>query len=262
MEGGMIKKRNIEGLDWISINPTLKIYNTLCSEYNFNDINYMDFEWIEQQLNYINNLTDYQKDILYSYTKYGDELVNNYLRNTLSDHILEKTIEKIKTNTFHPLLTNNILSFNSKDELLKSIHKYVHTLSEIIMNAPKLKTPIKVFRGINSIDHILKFKSKKTIDGFLSTTLYLPSTETFMGDNCCLLEITITPETPCLFIASVSKEPGEYEILINNSAQLIVKNITVKKILDIPNISNDNILDIISNYELDEKKVLECVIQL
>lgn len=262
MKGGAIKRKNIEGLDWVSINPTLQTYKTICSEFSFNDSNYMDFEWIEEQISYIISLSDYQKDIIYSYTKHGDVLINNYLRNTLTDSIVEKIIGQIKKNLTHPLLTTNILNFDTKDLLLKSIHTMIIEMNTIIMNAPKIKTPIKVFRGVKNVDHILKSTSKQNISGFLSSTLYLPSTEAFMDDTCCLLEIIIPPEIPCLFIASISKEPGEYEIIINNSVHLRVFNNTIKKILDIPNISNNNILDIISNYELVEKNVLECSLSL
>lgn len=101
-----------------------------------------------------------------------------------------------------------------------------------------------------------------TIHSFFSTTIYLPSAESFMDDQCCLLECILTPYTPCLFIAPVSKEPGEYEILINNSCHIAVNNITIKKILDIPNISMNTLFNIISNYNFSEKKVIECIITI
>lgn len=104
MKGGVIKKSNIESLDWITVNPSLKLYKSICSEFSFNDGNYMDFEWIDKQIQYINNLTDYQKDILYSYTKYGDVLLNNFLRNSLTDNIIESILQQIKKDSTHPLL--------------------------------------------------------------------------------------------------------------------------------------------------------------
>lgn len=39
------------------------------------------FEWLEQSKAYVRNLTNFQKNILRSYTRHGDELVNAYLRN-------------------------------------------------------------------------------------------------------------------------------------------------------------------------------------
>lgn len=262
MKGGvLIRRTNIEELDWITINPSLKLYKSFCSEYSFNDRNRMDFEWIERQLDYVYNLTQYQKDILYSYTKYGDKIVNNYLRNTLTDAILEQTIESIQRNRNHPFILHNLLDFTTKNTLLSSIHTYSLELEQIILNAPKLKIPIKAFRGIKDINYIGNTNTKTTTHEFISSSLYLPSTEMFMNDNCCLLELSISPEIPCLFIASVSKEPGEYEILITKSVKMTVLNSTLKKFLDIPAYTlSKNIFDVISNYELDEKRVFECIV--
>lgn len=261
MKGGVFLKRtDIEGLDWISIDPTLKTYSTFCSEFSFNDKNYMDFDWIEEQLKYVNTLSEGKRKILYSYTKYGDVLINNLLRDTLTDELLGNMIDAIQQNIQHPLLVDNILNFDTKQSIIESIKRYALELKQIIIDAPKLKIPIKVFRGIKEDKHITNL-NKRNNNGFLSTTLYLPSTEMFMGEECCLLEITISPEVPCLFIAPISKEPGEFEILIDNSFKLTVINRTVKKYMDIPNITTmNNALNITSKYSLDEKNVIECII--
>lgn len=39
------------------------------------------FAWLEQSKRYVRNLTNFQKNILRSYTRHGDELINAYLRN-------------------------------------------------------------------------------------------------------------------------------------------------------------------------------------
>jgi hypothetical protein len=263
MKGGVIiRRKNIEELEWASINPTLKAYKPFCSEFSFNDKNYMDFEWIESQLEYINNLSQRQKDIVYSYTKYGDVLINNYLRNTLSDDILNTTKQYIQENRTHPMSISNLLVFDTKQSLLQSINTVISELRQIILNAPRPKKPIKVFRGIKDSNHLSLLKPQ-ILNGFLSTTLYLPSTELFMDDNCCLLELYLNTNVPCLFIAPISKEPGEYEILLKDLCTINIVEQSIKKYLDIPNFHTvPNLLDIASRYELDEKTVFECIISV
>ena len=118
---------------------------------------------------------------------------------------------------------------------------------------------ILIKRGIKDTSHLSKINEKP---GFLSTSLYLPSLQEFMKDEyCCILEIIIQPNTPCLFIATLSKEVGEFEMLCHDGCKLAILHEKDKEMIDaydfdiISNIRNST-----SNHDLEKKHIFEAVL--
>lgn len=83
MKGDILYIKDLKQLEKFDIKITSPLYKEICNIYSFNDGNFIDFEWAEKQMEYINNLTDRQKHIIRTYTIYSDKLINNYLRKTL-----------------------------------------------------------------------------------------------------------------------------------------------------------------------------------
>lgn len=239
--GGLIFLRDIKQLEVFDINPN----HILNSKYIFNNKQLIDYAWIETQMNYINSLTDRQRHIIRAYTIYGDKFVNNYLRNILTERIINKLLEECIKNNENPFLYQHRdkTGIDNIDTLYKlNIYDYIITFiqefSDIIKNSPRLTKKIKVFRGIKDGEFIVKSLQENKQNGqhfisnmeFLSTTIYLPSVLSFMKEDCCLLELYIEPTTPCLFTAHNSRRRNEFEItLIPETIMKYIK--CTKKIL-------------------------------
>jgi hypothetical protein len=221
MKGGLLYMKNVKQLESFDIDTN----HILNSKFIFNNKKYIDYVWMEQQFDYINNLSDRQKHILRAYTKYGDEFINNFIRGTLSDRLISNLLNRCIQSNENPFLYQHKSETNSieindvyRKNILKYIESFIDELSNIIKNSPKLTRKIKVFRGFKDgsiIEKSLQYnKGKKfiKINDFMSTTFYLPSTTQFMNGDCCLLELTLEPNTPCILTATISSRRNEFEI--------------------------------------------------
>jgi hypothetical protein len=60
---------------------------------------------------------------------------------------------------------------------------------------------------------------------FMSTSLSIEQARRFMGENCCLLEITVPAGTPCFYVSPFSAFQGaesEFEVVLPPCAKLVV----------------------------------------
>lgn len=223
--GGLLFLRDIKQLEGFDINPN-HILNT---KYIFNNKQLIDYEWIEKQMHYIDNLSDRQRHIIRAYTIYGDRFVNYYLRNMLTDRIIYNLLEECIKNNENPFLYQHRdkTGMDNIDNIYKSniyiyIITFINEFTDIIKNAPRLTKTIKVFRGVRNGEFIVKSLQENKQNGqqfmknteFISTTIYLPSIINFMKGDCCLLELYIEPTTPCLFTAHNSRRRNEFEITL------------------------------------------------
>jgi hypothetical protein len=137
------------------------------------------------------------------------------------------------------------IKISIEESLLEQIAKnYNEQLTQIIHNSPRCDESIYVYRGTKS----LKYFSNTTYNNndYLSTSINPYTTMNFMSENlatrikCCLNELEITPDVPCLYISSVSRSPSEEEVLLPpNLSILYDKTMHIKKLFrDIKSFNN------------------------
>ena len=225
--------RELEAFDIPSLHP-------IHSTFIFNNRQMIDYTWIENQMNYINTLTERQKYIIRAYTIYGDKFINNYLRNTLLDNQVRHFINDALRNNENPFMYQHYDktgSYDVNDTYMKHIQDYIvsfiEEFKEIIYKSPRLTKKMRVFRGIRDgtflLDGIQVNKNNTQYyknTEFLSTSFYLESATNFTENDCCLLELTLDISVPCLFTAHVSRRHNEYEITI--APDIIMKLVKCK----------------------------------
>lgn len=241
MYGGTLYIRNIKELEGFTIDPR----HIINSKFVFNNRWYIDYNWIEKQMEYIHNLSDRQKHVLRAYTIYGDKFINNYLRGTLTRQLIGLLLDDCKRNNENPFLYQHKDKTGSQEidneyqeNILEYIDIFIKEITKIIKDSPKLEKEIKVFRGLKDGNFIVSSLQKNNkgrqflkSDDFMSTTMYLPSAAQFMNGDCCILELTLEIGTPCIFIASVSRRQNEFEILLPPGMIMKYKKCTRKFML-------------------------------
>jgi hypothetical protein len=244
--GGVVYMRDIRELEAFDIPPT----HIINKRYVFNNKQLIDYEWIEQQLKYIDHLSDRKKHIIRAYTIYGDKFVNNYLRGTLTSDLIDTVLEECKKHNENPFLyqhrditQHDNIDLDYKKNIIKYIKSFIVELSDIILNSPKLRKQIKVFRGlsdgqfiVDSLQTTIQSNGSRlqyiTNNEFISTSIYLASASNFMKGDCCLLELLIEPDVPCLFTAHMSRRRNEYEITLIPGTIMKYRKFTKKYIID------------------------------
>lgn len=257
MKGGVLHLSHVKSLPFGKINKLLPIYKTVQEQYIFSDANYIDYEWIESQIQYINTLDDRKKHIIRAYTIYGDRFVNQYLRNTLTQRMINALLHSARRNKEDPFLyqhqdylqqNNNSGIYSNNIKLY--ITQFINELETIIRESPPITKPIKVFRGVKPYVQLDTLHEGDIINynNFTSTSIYLPSALQFIENNCCMFEIILQPGTQCLFTAYISRRRGEYEITLNIGTQLQLQKKSNKIVLDIDELKrNTNVITNIIN---------------
>ena len=231
--------------------------------------------WLREQVAFIKELPTRDYNILTSYTRNGDVLVNSYLRGTLRTNTTEliraslevsddypsrpvalayslydqfpeltrtgrlTLLEGVKTKAdlldeegdinmelVRDLMTANLAYFGNAANLGTLLEQYRRDLVSILERAPRAPHAFTVFRGLQSESHArdLEFRN---ID-FLSTSmspeyaakLFTRKITDKVADlvpqtyRCCMYELEVRPDVPCLYMQFVSQYPNEYEILI------------------------------------------------
>jgi hypothetical protein len=242
MKGGVVYMRNIEQLEGFSID-TNHIIN---KKFVFNNKNCIDYEWMKKQIEYIDNLSNRNKHILRAYTIYGDKFINNYLRGTLTPNLIKVLLKDCIKYGENPFLYHHKDKYNTieinidyENNILEYIPIFIDELKDIIQKSPRLTKKIKLFRGLSEgnfiVDSLIYDKDNKQFfinNDFLSTTFYLASAVNFMNNDCCLLELNIEPEIPCIFTAAVSRRRNEFEITLIPGSILKLIKCTRKYILN------------------------------
>ena len=101
------------------------------------------------------------------------------------------------------------------------IDDYSKELSCIIKGAPFIPVGLTVYKGIKNNGNNVKeydiWDKNFHIEGFFSTSLRKEISETFAGDNCCLLTVIVKASLfRGLFMEINTHYEGEYEILFDN----------------------------------------------
>ena len=164
-------------------------------------------EFKKNQVDYVvNKLTNNDRLILTSYTRFGDRIVNQVLRGNVADVIQH-----------NPVFISNLKQFMTTYETLSSnssvgvVRNYVTLFMNVFRkNIPLLDSPLVVYRGVQRREDI-------SIHGneFLSTSLNKTIAKEFVsGKGCCLLTIQLNPGVRAFWIEPISMYPQEQEVLV------------------------------------------------
>jgi hypothetical protein len=182
----------------------------------------LDINYFQEQLDFINSLTQHERNILASYTYKGDRLINGLLKNTLSSG--KELCDYLKTAgpefPFAELPTES--------NCLSLVKKYEQEFSSIFKRVPVLKTKLRVFRAFIPVVGWKPggFYSKLTSPSqeYMSTTYASQDDAEIRGfmnsqdDNgCCLMEMILEPGIRALWIEPISKIPNEREIVVEKN---------------------------------------------
>jgi len=223
MPGGLYYIQELRTLHAFNYHPDFYYHD----KFLFNNHQRLDYEWMEQQIAYLHQCTDREKHTVYVYTIYGDKLANYYLREMLTPLIIRNIMEdavKYNINPFQYQHQDKTGHTEIDDEYMRNIMdyipQYVHELTEIIQKSPRVSKTITVYRGIRD-DTFLKQQTNEhhfyyyREKGFMSTSFRIESAVNFLhGAICCLIELEITPDIPCLLTGHLSRRRGEYEITL------------------------------------------------
>jgi hypothetical protein len=136
------------------------------------------------------------EDTLVVYKKYIESL-------TLSEK------QAIEYYTHSCTIANNLIRTGKK--LVGNDASYYNEILKIFKNAPKVKSPLFVYRGVV----MSSLHDCKEYSGFISTTVNKNIVEDFSGLECCKFKICIPPgDYSVLPIWSISEYPNEDEVLL------------------------------------------------
>jgi len=213
--------------------------------------------WIVQQNNYFKTLNQRDKDALSAYSYHGDVFINGFLRGNLNEDIgdLIKACHVSGDIPFKWAIYDNYDVLKEKGLVLPAKHTFlkdgkiinkvildiladdanwrfffsrsnidflivglVKDLTRVIFNAPRLRKPLVVYRGVQS-EHFDTLKTKSidylstSIDPYASTSF----AQTDVGKliTATVYEITLMPGIPCLYLERFSKfKTSEAEVLL------------------------------------------------
>lgn len=166
-------------------------------------------ELIEESRNFIDSLSEYEREILRSYTKIGDRVINNILRGERSAELGQFVMDNIKK--FQDYYDISILP-KELVQKLGWVPVYIQEFLRVCNKVPKLKYNISLYRGIQVKD----FKFFRPIENeFVSTTIDLDVARNFKKrGECCLLNLLVQKGTKALFLAEISQFGEEQEVLL------------------------------------------------
>lgn len=182
--------------------------------------------FIVEQNEFLKSITQDEKYIFESYTKYGDKIINNVLRNTANVKNIRTTIN-LFTRDKESIYLNNLLKNykQDSDSIVQFAQEYVKQFISIWKKVPRVSEPFKVFRGT-------KIPSDK-MTGFISTTFYphdYNSLLQYADKDCCVYELKLNKGVRALLLKDVSRW-YENEILIDPLSNIVLQpNYTVKTI--------------------------------
>jgi hypothetical protein len=223
MQGGLYYSRELRELNAFDYKPDFYYHD----KFLFNNHQRIDYDWMEQQIVYLNQCSTREKHIVYIYTIYGDKFANYYLRQILTPEMITTFIKDAKRDKINPFqyqhqdkTGNSDIDDEYMSNIMEYIPQYIQELTEIIQKSPRPTKAMTVYRGIMD-DSFLKqqqngMKFYYYIEkGFMSTSFRVESAVNFLrGKPCCIIELEITPYIPCLLTGHLSRRRGEYEITL------------------------------------------------
>jgi hypothetical protein len=224
MKGGIVHMRDIRQIQMFDMDKEHPLHKSFL----FVNKQWIDMEWLQEQINYMDQLSERKKHIVYTYTIYGDKLMNQYIRGNLRDQDVERILQDAKRARINPLKYQHMDETKSEEmddiyfqNVMRYIPQYIQEFSDIVRESPPLKHPIRVFRGIQNGEYIQQsikrygnFRGYYHQNDFLSTSIFITPPAEFTAKQCCILEWVVDPSVRCLFTAHLSRRRYEYDITI------------------------------------------------
>jgi hypothetical protein len=214
--------------------------------------------WLLQQNHYVDTLNERQKAAINAYTYHGDKFINGFLRGLLRDNlkelvdscVLSKDIPfkyaiydnydvlKFTHRLFMPAKDTMIKNGKIVDEVIVEIVTHennnlwfyeskninflilglIADLTKVIYNAPRLRKPLIVYRGIISEhNERLTFKSNDYWSTSLDPYASVKFSDIDIGKRLqgVVYEIVLSPKIPCLFLERFTHfKSSEQEVLL------------------------------------------------
>lgn len=182
----------------------------------------IDMNYFNEQLEFINSLSERDRTILMSYTHQGDRVINGMLRGTLTGTAL---CEYMKTSKlpFPETPTESNCQTLAKN--------YLSEFSTIFKRVPVLKTRMRVFRGFIPTPGWKPMgfytKASSPSQEYMSTT-YATGSDSLLAeymdkdkDNaCCVMELILEPGIRALWIEPLSNYQEEREIIVEKGVAI------------------------------------------
>ena len=234
--------------------PSPAVRQALHRRFLFQTPDDFDFAWYAASNAYVQGLDKYEKYILRAYTRYGDEVVNTYLRSpTQEAFFANRRVQNLlfdmeKHSDMHTLALHLLdaygeesLSsyFSSSGELLSTGSAELEQIVERLQDGGEdvhdlfygmldnfvghlrdilLRAPRSQhpLRVFRGVrkDYLPATETAVTQAGFVSTTFSVDAALKFANKNKLLYELLVQPNTPCLSLVSISRFHREYEILL------------------------------------------------
>jgi hypothetical protein len=189
--------------------------------------NLIEFSKIQET--FINSLSEDDKDILSSYTKHGDEIINNVLRGSATVKNIREIIDRFRKDRDSIFLNKLLTNYEkNSDNIVNFAQEYVRQFISVWKRVPTVSKPFKVFRGTNNF--------RQSLSGFISTTFYpYHMNSLFQYTNqkdCCIYELTINAGVRALMISPLSRWANENEILIDPTSLTSINKSGILKSLE------------------------------
>ena len=205
----------------------------------------LDIGWFKKQMEFLLGLSKEEREILRSYTRNGDEVINIIIRGNPDKKTQEKLmriVNKLKsrtdrydsdkiddmgnrvrleqilhvterTNIFHPTPLDTI----NESNVVQVATAFTNKFKTILQKVPVIENPMRVFRAVDPDDEIKVFPLRG-----LSSTTYDPFSSTFdtfanIQTKCCVMDIVLQPGVRALWIEPISQFEDEREILIDST---------------------------------------------
>jgi len=187
--------------------------------------NLPSLDWINSQIIYINSLDNLSKKIINLYTKTGDRLINNYLRNLTAINKIDIYDIFVKNYTDNQLVYNELMSSNvySSNSIETYTRRLIKKIRSIIEGSPIIDKSFYVYRG--RTDKVIA-SSNYNLESFVSTSLLSKiaidfSNNKFTGEYGTIIRFKIRGRA---LLLSNSKYLKEYEILLPFGYNYTLKN--------------------------------------
>jgi hypothetical protein len=187
-----------------------------------NHVNILEefFPFFFQTLDFIDNYNGEIKDLFSNNTALPTDLQN-------AKDLINSKGDLLSVRYTH--LAKVFVHFDYDRIWIPIIRTYMDDLNRIINNAPAIKKPLVIYRGVKS-DYVLQGAKDHlyTTNQFISTSLSPLSALGFMhGLRCCFKRIIVLPGTRVLLMRPVSEYQNEDEVLLGNKTKFyITSNLT------------------------------------
>lgn len=216
--------------------------------------------FFNDQFNYINNLDESSKILLYTYTTTMGILIvqeyklfhnnTNFKFNIFKSfdidsltnqiplfYILIDYLENKHISLDYNNLNNNLLQIIkdevqfTQDDMKNVIKMFIDAIYNIINSAPKLQG-IVLYRGIKRNEYFTLDSNNQDANNVFNSFSFIPyiswgfvnelNTHDFFTQNfCCMIKAEVKEEIPALFISIISSERYQYEIILSQDLKYV-----------------------------------------